>query len=44
MHVAAELQNKEIFEVFSRNEALFYHLVETRWLTLVPALAKVGRI
>ena len=41
MHVVAELQNKEIFEVFSRNEALLSRHVETRWLTFVPALAKV---
>ena len=41
MHVAAELQDKEIFQVFSRNEALFYRHIETRWLTLVPSLQKV---
>ena len=40
MGVAAELQDSTVFEVFSRNEALFYRHVETRWLTLVPALMK----
>lgn len=35
MQVAAGLQNKEIFQVFSHNEALFYHQTETHWVTLV---------
>ena len=41
MQVAAGLQNKEIFQVFSHNEALFYRQTETRWVTLVPSLQKV---
>ena len=43
MEVAAELQGSTVFEVFSRNEALFYRHVQTRWLTLVPALKKVEK-
>ena len=38
LQVAFELQN---MEYFSKNKALFYHHVETRWLILVPALEKV---
>lgn len=41
MEVAADLQDAQVFEVFERNEALFYRHVETRWLTLSPALVKV---
>ena len=41
MEVAAELQDATVFAVFERNEALFYRHVETRWLTLVPALIKI---
>ena len=41
MQVAAELQDKEIFQVFSQNKALFYRHTETHCLTLVPSLQKV---
>ena len=41
MQVAAKLQDKEIFQVFSHNEEVFYRHAETRWLTLVPSLQKV---
>ena len=41
MQVAAELQDKQIFQVFSHNEALFYRQTETRSVTLVPSLQKV---
>ena len=41
MEVAAELQDATVFAVFERNEALFYRHLETRWLTLVPALIKI---
>ena len=30
-----------VFAVFNKKESLFYRHVETRWLTLVPALEKV---
>ena len=38
LQVAFELQS---MVYFSKNKALFYRHVETRWLTLVPALEKV---
>ena len=41
MAVAAELQDRVVFQVFACNEALFYRHVETRWLTLVPSLQNI---
>ena len=38
LQVAFKLQS---MEYFSKNKALFYRHVETRWLTLVPAMEKV---
>ena len=39
--VTVDFQSEIIFAVFNKNESLFYRHVETRWLTLVPALEKV---
>lgn len=41
MQVEAELQDKETFQVFPHNEALFYRHTETHWLALVASLLKV---
>ena len=41
MLVSVEFCSEIVFAVFNRDEALFYRHVETRWLTLVPALEKV---
>ena len=41
MQVAVEFQNEIIFTYFKKSETLFYGHVESRWLTLIPALRKV---
>ena len=44
MQVEAELQDKETFQVFPHNEALFYRhtvILFTHWLALVASLLKV---
>ena len=40
MLVCVEFCSEIIFAVFNKNEALFHRHVETRWLTLVPAIEK----
>ena len=41
VQVTVEFQNEIIFTYFKKSETLFYGHVESRWLTLIPALRKV---
>ena len=38
MQVAVKFQNEIIFTYFKKTATLFYQHVESRWLTLIPAL------
>ena len=38
---SVEFRYEIVFAVFNKKDSLFYRHVETRWLTLVPALEKV---
>ena len=41
MQVAIEFQSEIIFTYLKKLETLFYQHVESRWVTLIPALKKV---